>query len=104
MRQVQAIGTPDAGSMWVHVGDRGADLFPFFHACQATRTHFLLRAAQNRRIEYSEEEIDYSLDRARSWLSQASRLLEVPARHGHQARSTQIKLSDLSNDAVATTP
>jgi hypothetical protein len=29
MRQVQTIGTPDPGSMWVHVGDRGADMFPF---------------------------------------------------------------------------
>src|SRR5260370_18287452 len=27
MRQVHAIGTPAAGSMWVHVGDRGADRF-----------------------------------------------------------------------------
>jgi hypothetical protein len=30
MRQVQAIGTPDPGTIWVHVGDRGADMFPFF--------------------------------------------------------------------------
>src|SRR5258707_3992174 len=28
-RQVSAIGTPESGSMWVHVGDRGADMFPF---------------------------------------------------------------------------
>jgi hypothetical protein len=39
MRQVQSIGTPDPGSMWVHVGDRGADMFPFFHAGLATQTH-----------------------------------------------------------------
>lgn len=93
MRQVQSIGTPEPGSMWVHVGDRGADMFPFFQACQATQTHFLVRAAQNRRIEESEEEIRYSLRRARSWPSQASRPFEVPARHGHQARSTQLQLS-----------
>lgn len=93
MRQVHAIGTPDPASMRVHVGDRGADLFPFFHACRATQTHFLVRAAQNRRVEYSEEEIRYSLDRARSWPSQASRQLEVPARHGRKARSTQVQLA-----------
>ena len=29
MRQVQAIGTAESGSIWVHVGDRGADMFPF---------------------------------------------------------------------------
>ena len=93
MRQVYAIGTPEKASMWVHVGDRGADMFPFFQACQATQTHFLVRAAQNRRVQESEEEISYSLRQARSWPSQASRPFEVPARHGHPARQTQLQLS-----------
>ena len=30
IRQVHAIGPPESGSRWVHVGDRGADMFPFF--------------------------------------------------------------------------
>ncbi len=93
MRQVQSIGTPESGSLWVHVGDRGADMFPFFQACGLTQTHFLVRAAQNRRVQESEEEITYALTRARSWPSQASRPFEVPARHGHQARSTQLQLA-----------
>jgi len=93
IRQVQAIGTPEPGSMWVHVGDRGADMFPFFQACQAMQTHFLVRAAQNRRVQKSEDEISYSLTQARSWPSQASRPFEVPARHGHPGRSTQLQLS-----------
>jgi hypothetical protein len=93
IRQVHTIGTPAAGSTWVHVGDRGADMFPFFQACQATQTHFLVRAAQNRRVQESEAEIKYSLMRARSWPSQASRPFEVPARHGHKGRSTQLQLA-----------
>src|SRR5205085_8669604 len=93
MRQVQTIGTPEPGSLWVHIGDRGADMFPFFQACQATQTHFLVRAAQNRRGQESEEAITYSLRRARSWSRQASRPFEVPARHGHQARSTHLQLA-----------
>src|SRR5713226_1330777 len=93
MRQVQAIGTPAPGSVWVHVGDRGADMFPFFQACQATQTHFLVRAAQNRRVEVCEDEISYSLTQARAFPSQASRPFEVPARHGRQARSTQLQLA-----------
>src|SRR5258708_19493640 len=92
-RQVSAIGTPESGSMWVHVGDRGADMFPFFQACQATQTHFLVRATPNRRVQESEDEISYALMRAPSWPSQASRPFEVPARHGRQARSTQLQLS-----------
>ncbi len=93
MRQVQAIGTPESGSLWVHVGDRGADMFPFFQACQQTQTHFLVRAAQNRRVQESEDEITYSLTQARAFASQASRVLELPARHGHQKRSAQLQLA-----------
>src|SRR6266849_9116585 len=93
MRQVQAIGTPEPGSMWVHVGDRGDDMFQFCQACRSTQTHFLVRAAQNRRVQESEEEITYSLTQARSWPSQASRVLELPARHGHQKRSAQLQLA-----------
>ena len=93
MRQVQAIGTPESGSLWVHVGDRGADMFPFFQACRSTQTHFLVRAAQNRRVQESEEEITYSLTQARAFPSQASRVLELPARHGHQKRSAQLQLA-----------
>jgi transposase-like protein len=58
--------TPPAGSVWVHVGDRGAAMFPFFQACQATQTHFLVRAGKSRRVQESEDEIKYSLMRARS--------------------------------------
>ena len=93
MRQVQAIGTPESGSLWVHVGDRGADMFPFFQACRSTQTHFLVRAAQNWRVQESEEEITYSLTQARAFPSQASRVLELPARHGHQKRSAQLQLA-----------
>jgi len=93
MRQVQAIGTPESASLWVHVGDRGADMFPFFQACRSTQTHFLVRAAQNRRVQESEDEISYSLTQARAFPSQASRPFEVPARHGRQARSTHLQLA-----------
>src|SRR6202022_2697123 len=88
-----AIGTPDPGKIWVHVGDRGADMFPFFQACQQTQTHFLVRAAQNRRIEHEETENAYSLLQTRSWPSQASHPFELPARHGHQARLTHLQLA-----------
>ena len=93
MRQVFTLGTPDPGCIWVHVGDRGADLFPFFCACQATQTSFLVRAAQNRCVEQDEEEIKYSLQRARAWPCQQSRPLELQARHGHKARSTQVQIA-----------
>lgn len=67
--------------------------FRSFTLVKKARPTCLLRAAQNRRVEPGEEELAYSLDRARSWPSQASRPLEVPARHGQKARSTQVQLA-----------
>jgi Transposase DDE domain len=93
MRQVQAIGTPELESMWVHVGDRGADMFPFFQACQATQTHFLVRAGKSRRVQESEQEISSSLTQARAFASQGSRMLVLAARHGHPGRSAQLQLA-----------
>jgi hypothetical protein len=93
MRQVQAIGTPPAGSTWIHVGDRGADMVPFFQACQQTQTHFVVRAAQNRRVQGQDAASSYSLAQARSWASQASRPFELTARHGRPGRSTHLQLA-----------
>ena len=62
-------------------------------ACQATQTHFLVRAGKSRRVQESEEEISSELPQARAFPSQASRAFEVPARHGRQARSTQLQLA-----------
>jgi hypothetical protein len=61
MRQVQAIGTPPPGSTWVQVRDRGADRFPFFQACRRKQTHFVVRAAQNRRVQGQDAAIGYAL-------------------------------------------
>lgn len=80
MRQVYIIGAPGPGNIRVHVGERGADMFPFFLVCRARQAHFLVRAAQKRRAEASEEEIKYSLDRARAWVSPESR---PPGRKWH---------------------
>ena len=84
MRLVSQIGSFPASSTIVHVGDRGADLFDFFHACQATQTHFLVRVAQNRRTQNDEQEVGYLLDQARAWPSQQRRPFEVPASHGRR--------------------
>jgi hypothetical protein len=77
----------------VHVGDRGADLFPFFQACQQTQTQFLVRAAQNRRVQGQDAAISTLLTQVRSWPGQASRPFEVPARHGRTGRATHLQLA-----------
>jgi len=87
------LGSFAAQTTIVQVGDRGADMFPFFQACQATHTHFLVRAFENRRIEPEEGRQSHLLDEVRTWPAQASRAFEVPATHERQARSTQVQLA-----------
>ncbi len=61
-RQVSAIGTPEPGSMWVHVGDRGADMFPFFQArswpSQASRP-FEVPARHGRRARSTQLQLSF---------------------------------------------
>ncbi len=94
---VTAIGGPPQGVRWVHVGDRGSDIFRFLAACQAQRCDFLVRAAKNRRVEEDEEEpdptIDYLFPVVRAWPSKATRRIRVPASHGKAARDAQVQLT-----------
>lgn len=93
MQMVEQIGTPACAGLLVHVGDRGADMLPFFRQCLATQTHFVVRAAQNRRVQAEEHTIDHLLDQVRAWPSQGQRPFEVPASHGRQARQATLQIS-----------
>lgn len=93
MRLVTRLGSFAARTTVVPVGDRGADMFPFFQACRAMQTHFLVRAFENRRIEPEEGQQRYLLDEVRSWKARASRPFDVPASHGRTARSTEVQLA-----------
>ena len=93
MRLVERLGSFPAERLVVHVGDRGADLFPFFQACQATHTHFLVRGFENRRLQPQEDAQTHLLDEVRSWPMVAHRPLQVPASHGRTARSTVVQLA-----------
>jgi len=93
MRLVRRLGSFPAETSVVHMGDRGADLFPFFQACQATQTHFLVRAFENRRIAPEERPQRHLLDEVRTWPATASRPFQVSASHGRTARSTQVQLA-----------
>ena len=92
-RQVQRLGSFPAQTTVVHVGDRGADLFPFFQACQATQTQLLVRAFENRRIAPEERPQRHLLEEVRTWPATASRPFQVPASHGRTARSTRVQLA-----------
>jgi hypothetical protein len=93
MRQVHCVGSMTPSTLAVHVGDRGADMFGFFEACQATQTHFLVRIARNRRLSPQQEPQQYLIEQMRSWPARACRPIQVPASHGHTARQTVVQLA-----------
>ncbi len=93
MRLVTRLGSFPAKTIVVHVGDRGADRFPFFQACQATQTHFLVRAFENWRIVPAERPQRHLLDEVRTWPATASRPFQVPSSHGRTACSTEVQLA-----------
>ena len=79
-RSVAAIGRPPEGVEWIHVGDRGSDIFTFFETCLATGTHFLVRVAQNRCIEGEEEDeqVVHLKERIRSIPAYQKKELDLP--------------------------
>lgn len=72
-----AVGQPPEGSTWVHVGDRGSDIFEFMAVCLAQGKHFLIRAFRNRRLAGSETSPEEAGAVARL-LEQARALAEEP--------------------------
>jgi hypothetical protein len=93
LRAVATVGPPPPGCRWVHVGDRGSDLFDVLTACHSTGADFLVRAAQDRCVTSPEGEASHLLSFARSLPGVASRSLCLPARHGRPAREAQLSLA-----------
>lgn len=47
---IRSIGSAPQGIRWVHILDRGGDAFSIYDAIGETKTDFIIRAAQDRRI------------------------------------------------------
>ena len=57
-RSIQALGSPAAGVQWIHVGDRGSDIFSFLSLCRKLGCDFVVRAAQDRCVDLLVEQAD----------------------------------------------
>ncbi len=92
-RMVEAVGPPPTGSTWVHVGDRYSDIFDFLEACCQQRCDFLVRVAQDRRIEVEPGQVESLLSRVRGLPGADERELELPARPKQPARTARVTVS-----------
>lgn len=92
VQAIEAIGSPPPGSRWVHVGDRGEDLFGVYDACRRTGTDWLIRAAHDRKID-TPGGPDHLMSYARRLPRLAGRSLEVRDPNRHTTRPVELSVS-----------
>ena len=49
-----AVGSPPEGVMWVHVSDRGSDIYEYLTTCRQQHKQFLIRVFRNRQLVWDE--------------------------------------------------
>lgn len=92
-RCVQAIGPSRSSSLFVHVADRGADIFEFLESCRRMQTYFVVRATQDRRVQMQEGTLSHLFAELSVLPAVDERSFDVPASHGRKARSTTLHLA-----------
>jgi hypothetical protein len=97
-RAVQAIGPALSESQWIHVGDRGADIFRLLQHIQRQGCDFLIRAAQDRCVQAEQgkeddEEVTRLFQLARSLPAQDNRVKDLPRLHERPARQAFLQVS-----------
>ena len=73
---IRTLGRPPAGVRWVHVGDRGEDVFGVYQEAQRQGTDWLIRAARDRRVETPTGQT-HLFEYARQLSSRATRRVNV---------------------------
>lgn len=89
---IRAIGWPPSGVRWVHVGDRGEDLFGVYDECRRQGCDWLVRAARDRKV-MTPEGPDHLMPYARRLPEVARRTLEVRARSGKTTRQAALAVA-----------
>jgi Transposase DNA-binding/Transposase Tn5 dimerisation domain len=92
---VRAPGRPPEGSVWVNVGDRGADVYEAMEAALGVGQQFLFRACQNRRVFTAPEHgrAAYLMDYARGLAAQGEDVVEIKGQGGRPPRAARVALA-----------
>lgn len=92
IQAIAAIGTPPSGVQWVHVGDRGEDIFGVYDECRKQGSDWLIRVARNRKV-LTPTGPDHLMDYARSLPGVTTRTLEVRGRDEATLREAKLSVS-----------
>lgn len=88
---VKAIGTHTDESLWVNIGDRGADIFEFLEICHSNNHQAVIRMIQNRKI-LAEGREGKALEFVRQQSSKGSFELTRRGRDGMPAVTHQLQI------------
>jgi hypothetical protein len=112
-RSIQALGSPPVGVQWIHVGDRGSDIFPFLSVCRQLGCDFVVRAAQDRCVDLLVEQAEspvaprshhsrpgepapqsqHLFEVVRGWKAQDQQELELESTQKHPKRVAHLCIS-----------
>ena len=98
-QSIERIGPAPESSQWIYVGDRGGDIFRFWQRCLELGYDFVIRVAQNRRLETEEQDeqedqtAEYVKTLARRLPAQGAQVFTIPAQHGHPEREALVKVA-----------
>ncbi|GCF12046.1 IS4 family transposase [Dictyobacter arantiisoli] len=113
--QAQSIGMAPADCEYIHVGDRGSDIFAFMEVCQGLGCGFNLRVKHNRRVDLLVDQgntpipaahrrrgkqrdaelgpINHLFEEVRGWASQGQRTLTLDGNHKRPQRDATLCVS-----------
>lgn len=83
---------PKEGPKWIRVCDRGADIYDFMHECTEHNQGYVVRSAQNRRLDNSQFLLFEAVGQAPSM---GSFNLDLRSRPGRKARTACLQVSSL---------
>ena len=93
---VEAVGASGTEARWIHVGDRGADVFETYEACRQWGVGYVIRVSQNRGMwpgHEGQEGSTYLVDYARGLPSRGEQTLKVRAAPNRKKRRARLAVS-----------
>jgi hypothetical protein len=93
---IEAVGKPPEGCVWIDVADCGGDIFDAMHAARQLGHHFLIRAAQDRKVLVGPLETacaTYLRSHARQLTPQAHGTVAIASKGGRPGREARVALA-----------
>ncbi len=114
-RQAQQIGEAPTGCEYIHVGDRGSDIFAFLRACLKQNGGFEVRVQHDRRVDLrvdqaetplspgalrhgkkrpaGQEPTQHLFEEVRSWPSMGQDTIQLDGNHKRKQRAAHLSIS-----------